>query len=148
MSGRVIAIFVCPVAGQQMQSIGSVEAIAGQGLSGDRYCTGDGSFNKGAQGKRQVTFINGMFFAGSGFEFSESRRNIVTDGVELMRLIDTRFKIGDAEFEGVKYCYPCNRPSTLSGNQRSFNGEFSDRGGLIASVLVSGSFKIGDTVII
>ena len=58
MKGKVIAICICPIAGEKMQRAQEVEAIAGSGLKGDRYSTGEGSFNKGAQGKRQVTLIN------------------------------------------------------------------------------------------
>ena len=55
MNGTVKAICIGPVAGGPMQEIAEVEAIAGQGLNGDRYTTGEGSFNKGKQGVRQVT---------------------------------------------------------------------------------------------
>jgi len=52
-NGTVEAICISATAGGPMQAIESVEAIAGQGLSGDRYSRGEGSFNKGRQGKRQ-----------------------------------------------------------------------------------------------
>lgn len=46
MNGTVKAICIGPVAGGPMQEIMEVEAIAGQGLKGDRYATCEGSFNK------------------------------------------------------------------------------------------------------
>lgn len=95
-NGKVVALCICPAAGKPMQHVESVEAVAGAGLTGDRYCTGDGSFNKGNPGKRQVTLINQRFFPGSGFEYIESRRNIVTLGVELVWLIGREFQIGTA----------------------------------------------------
>jgi len=147
MNGAVVAIYICPVAGKPMQRLDEVEAIAGQGLDGDRYATGEGSFNKGEQGSRQVTLINEIFFKGSGFEFIESRRNIVTQGVELMWLIDREFQIGAARFRGLKYCDPCNRPSKLSGNERRFKVTFSDRGGLVATITQSGLIRTGDPII-
>ncbi|MBI2640204.1 MAG: hypothetical protein HYW90_04955 [Candidatus Sungbacteria bacterium] len=124
-----------------------VEAIAGQGLKGDRYATGEGSFNKGKQGNRQVTLMNAIFFDGSGFEFRDSRRNIFVQGVELMWLIGREFQIGTARFRGLKYCDPCTRPSKLSGKQKSFKETFFDRGGLIAEVIEGGIIKTGDPVI-
>ncbi len=147
MNGIVKAICVGPVAGEPMQEILEVEAVVGQGLKGDRYSTGEGSFNKGQQGSRQVTMMNAIFFAGSGFEFKDSRRNIFIEGVELMWLIGREFQIGRARFRGVKYCDPCRRPSKLSGNSKSFQETFFDRGGLVAEVIVGGIIKTGDPVI-
>lgn len=129
-----------------MQSVQHIEAIAGAGLRGDRYCTGNGSFNKGGVGRRQVTLINVIFFAGTGFEFVDSRRNIVVEGVELMWLIGREFQIGTARFRGVKYCDPCQRPSKLSGKE-GFKEAFFDRGGLVAEVIQSGAFDVGAAVI-
>lgn len=147
MKGVVKAICICPVAGEAMQEVSEVEAIASQGLVGDRYATGEGSFNRDQQGSRQVTFMNAIFFEGSGFEFKDSRRNIFVEGVELMWLIGREFQVGSARFRGVKYCDPCRRPSKLSGNSRSFQEVFFDRGGVIAEVLETGAIKVDDAVI-
>ncbi len=146
-NGKVIAIYISPIAGEPMQELSKVEAIAGSGLKGDRYCTGQGSFNKGQEGKRQVTLINGIFFENSGFSYAESRRNIITGGVELMWLINKEFKIGNALFKGVKYCDPCGRPSKLSGNTLSFKETFFDRGGLVAEIIQGGLIKTNDLII-
>ena len=81
LNGNVVAIFIAPVAGGKMEEVEIVEAIAGAGLAGDRYSTGEGSFNRKRPGSRQVTLINSIFFQNSGFEYAESRRNIVTQGV-------------------------------------------------------------------
>lgn len=147
MNGIVKAICIGPVAGGPMQEVLEVEALAGQGLKGDRYSAGEGSFNKGRQGKRQVTLMNSIFFAGSGFEFKDSRRNLFVEGIELMWLIGREFQIGTARFRGVKYCDPCTRPSKLAGNPVSFQTTFLDRGGLIAEVVEGGLIKVGDFVI-
>ena len=147
MNGTVVAICICPIAGETMQHVQEVEAVARQGLKGDRYATGEGSFNKGKQGNRQVTLMNTVFFDGSGFEFKDSRRNIFVQGVELMWLIGREFQIGTARFRGVKYCDPCTRPSKLSGKQKSFKETFFDRGGLIAEVIEDGTIKTGDWVV-
>jgi hypothetical protein len=147
MNGIVKAICISPVAGDPMQEITEVEAIAGQGLKGDRYTTGKGSFNKGKQGVRQVTLMNSIFFQGSGFEFKDSRRNLFIEGVELMWLIGREFQIGTSRFRGVKYCDPCIRPSKLSGNDKSFKETFFDRGGLIAEIIEGGVIKVGDFLV-
>lgn len=146
-NATVVAICISPVAGGEMQEIQKVEAVAGSGLMGDRYADGKGSFNKDNQGKRQVTLINGIFFKDSGFTYTESRRNIVTEGVELMWLIGKEFQIGNARMRGVRYCDPCLRPSKLAGKEKSFKETFFDRGGIIAEILQGGTIKVGDAII-
>ncbi|MEK7125490.1 MAG: hypothetical protein AAB880_01100 [Patescibacteria group bacterium] len=148
--GMVVAICVSPVRGEPMQMVEEVEAIAGAGLRGDRYCTGQGSFSKGIVGKRPVTLINGLFVPGSGFTFLETRRNIMVWGeyLELNWLSEGReFPIGDAIFKGVKYCDPCTRPGELSGNPRSFKRAYSDRGGIVAEVIKGGMIRVFSPVI-
>jgi hypothetical protein len=147
MDAHVAAICISSAKGQPMQRVPQVLAIAGAGLEGDRYATAEGSFNRDKPGKRQVTLINGIFFEGSGFEYTDSRRNIVTLGVELMWLIGQKFQIGEAVFKGVKYCDPCNRPSKLAGSTLNFRDAFHDRGGLIAEILEGGVIKEGDAII-
>jgi len=151
----VVAIFISPIAGGPMQPVEEVEALAGKGLKGDRYARGEGSFNQGALGTRQVTFINAVFFEGSGFEYVDSRRNIVTKNVELMWLIGRgEFAIGNdgARFKAVKYCDPCTRPNKLGGEKlagaRLFKDAFHDRGGLIAQVIHGGIIRAGDKIIL
>jgi hypothetical protein len=146
-SGIIKAICIGAVAGELMQAVQSVEAIAGQGLNGDRYSRGEGSFNKGRQGRRQVTLINECFFPSSGFEYLEARRNIVTIGIELMDLIGKEFRVGEALMRGAKYCDPCLRPSSLSGKATAFKDVFHDRAGLVAEVLESGMIRVDDLII-
>jgi hypothetical protein len=75
INGNVVAIFIAPIAGgKKMEEVRSAEAIAGAGLAGDRYSTGEGSFNQKRPGRRQATLINSIFFQDSSFEYAESRR--------------------------------------------------------------------------
>jgi hypothetical protein len=67
-------------------------------LTGDRYSTGAGSFSRKQIGRRQVTLINAIFFKDSGFEYVDSRSNIVTQGVELMWLIGASFRLARRDF--------------------------------------------------
>ncbi len=145
--GHVVAICIADKAGAPLQSVGEVQAIEGRDLEGDRYLGGEGSFNKGRKGKRQVTLINALFFRGTTFEYCESRRNIVTLGIELMDLIGKEFDIGEARMRGIKYCDPCVRPSRLSGKKEIFKDAFHDRGGLVAEVVRSGIIRVGSQVI-
>lgn len=148
MNGIVKAICIGTAAREPMHYVPEALAIAGQGLQGDRYATGEGSFNKGKQGSRQVTFMNAIFFEGSGFEFKDSRRNIFVEGVELNWLIGREFRIGTARFLGVRYCDPCLLPSRLAGIDKSFKKAFFDCGGIIADVVETGQFSVDDAVIV
>jgi hypothetical protein len=49
-NGSVLAICIGSIAGGQMGQVQTVQAIEGQGLEGDRYARGEGSYNKGRQG--------------------------------------------------------------------------------------------------
>lgn len=134
-----------------MTSMDEVVTIKGAGLLGDRYASGDGSWNKGRQGHRQVTFVNGEFFQGTDYAQEDCRRNIVTEGIELMRLIGTEFTVGTVRFRGLKYCEPCNRPKKLGGEKlrtaQPFEQAFHDRGGLVAEVLDDGIIHRGDKIV-
>jgi len=151
-NGVVLAIFISPAAGEPMQEVSEVEAIAGCGLRGDRYARGEGSYNKLiGVGNRQVTLINARFFRNTGFEYIDSRRNIVVQGADLYWLIEREYKIGTALFSGVKYCDPCKRPSNLNkkklGGLAPFEEVFEDGGGIISKVVQSGIIRVGDLLI-
>ena len=146
-SGKILGIFISPWAGAEMKEMQEVVAKANSGLIGDRYFRGHGSWNENRPGERQVTLINGQFFPGSGFEFSGSRRNFITENIELMRLIGQTFQVDEAVFRGVKYCDPCNRPSVLAGQRISFKKAFSDRGGLIAEIIKGGVIRRGGLIV-
>jgi hypothetical protein len=147
-NGYVGAICISPEAGAPMRRVDRVRAIAGQGLEGDRYFGGRGSWNKGKPGKRQVTLINAAFFHDTGILFEHTRRNLLVEGEELMRLIGEEFHIGGALMRGVKYCAPCHRPDVLVGRKgKGFLETFWDKGGLIAEVLKGGLISVGDPLI-
>ena len=149
MAGVVSYIVICPVAGQPMGSVDSVVVIAGSGLDGDRYSTGNGTWNKDKAGSRQVSFINIRSFNGTGFTPADSRRNIVVNCMELMTLINKTFMIGDVKFRGVKYCSPCDRPDNLAvknSGKDGFVDKFCERGGLLAEVLVGGKISVNDVI--
>jgi hypothetical protein len=63
-NGEIVGICIGATAGAKMIEVPEVFAEAGNGLVGDRYYNGKGSFNKGAAGKRQVTLMNTKFFEG------------------------------------------------------------------------------------
>ena len=145
--GSIVGICIGETMFSKMSEVQSVVALAGQGLEGDRYCSGQGRFNRDRLGHRQVTLMNARFFQNSAFGFADSRRNIFVQNVELMWLIGRQFRVGDAILEGVSYCDPCNLPSKRAGIDDSFQKTFEDCGGLIAKIIETGRLSVGDSVV-
>jgi MOSC domain-containing protein YiiM len=150
-NGILEAICIGPAAKAAMVSINEVVAIARQGLAGDRYTLGKGSFNdtdkgRGGIGHRQVTLINAMFVDESGFSCIETRRNLIVRGIELMDQIGHEFRIDDVLMRGLAYCDPCMKPTTLIGSPYSFREKFYERGGLVAEILEGGIIRVGSII--
>ncbi len=148
MIGRLKKIYTSPGAGEPMISQHEVLAIAGAGLQNDRYAIGTGSYvNKEKPGRRQVTLISAEDLAAVNYPAEFSRRNLVTEGVDLMWLLGRPFVIGDVQFRGVAYCDPCARPSNLGRTGQhdlpDFGKVMMGRGGLIAEVMTSGMLRVG-----
>ena len=148
--GRVEEIAIAAKATAPMRRLERVEAIAGAGLSGDRYAAGAGTFStKGGSG-RDLTLVDGaaldaLISEGTLSAPSEARRNLVVRGIDLDGLIGRRFRVGTAECRGARRCEPCahlerlTRPGVLRG--------LVHRGGLRADVLGDGAISVGDEVV-
>lgn len=129
-----------------------VRAIAGQGLEGDRYWSGTGFYSDRptTEGARELTLIQLDAFEeietahGISFATSESRRNVITDGIELSGLIGKRFRMGDVVCEGVRDCPPCVHLEELTGKQ--VMKPLLRSGGLRARIVEGGTIRLGDPI--
>jgi MOSC domain-containing protein YiiM len=147
MTGRVEAINIAADLEGECRPVEVVEALAGQGLLGDRYFA-DARREQGEG--RDITFIQAEALEGlheeHGIELSgaESRRNVLTRGIDLNALVGRRFTVGEAECVGIELCEPCNhlqkmtQPGVLRG--------LVHRGGLRADVVRDGRIAVGDAV--
>lgn len=143
MSGRVEGIFIGPERALP-GPVERIEALAGKGLVGNRY------FYDDAPPGRALTLIAAEaleeFSAETGIELSaaESRRNVLTRGIDVNALVGVRFRVGDVECLGVELCEPCahlqsvTRPGVLKG--------MVHRAGLNADILTDGEIAVGDVV--
>ena len=130
----------------------SVELKAGQGIVGDRYFDGTGTFSKKLEGKRkrEITFIAAeevdRFNAetGEGLAYGELRRNVITRGVKLGELVGKTFTIGPATFQGMELCEPC---AHLAATVNSKVLPHLVHTGLRAAILNSGTIRVGDTLV-
>ena len=145
MSGRVEGIYVAAEHGELPAPVNSVRALAGRGLEGNRYFFDD------APAGTALTLIAAEAVEamerehGISIEPRESRRNVVTRGIDVNALVGKRFRIGDVECEGVELCEPC---TTLEGMTKPgvIKG-LVHRGGLNADILSDGAINVGDAVV-
>ena len=75
---------------------------------------------------------------------AETRRNVLTPGIDVNALVGKRFRVGDVECRGIELCEPCThlqsltRPGVLNG--------LVHRAGLNADILTDGEIALGDAV--
>ena len=117
--------------------VGSVNCIAGKGLEGDRYFGYEDNY------KGQITFFDWDVYRDVCDEIgvhdkdpSVLRRNVITAGIDLNRLIGKRFEIQGIQFEGVEECKPCYWMERALG--RGAYAAMEGCGGLRARILTPG----------
>ena len=142
-AGKVEWIGLRPARDQAMIATGTVEAIAGAGLVGDRY--------KGGSGKRGITLIQAEHLPAIAALAQRPdltpallRRNVVVSGIPLVALKQRRFRIGTAVFEGTEECDPCSRMEDALG-PGGYNA-MRGHGGLCARIVEGGTFGLGDAL--
>src|SRR5881396_3269289 len=147
--GTVVSINIAPEAEARMQSVDEVRAVAGRGLEGDRYFTGNGTFAK-PRPDRELTLIEAEAVEAMKRELdvdyglNDSRRNVVTRGVPLNHLVGKEFRIGEVKARGLRLCEPCSHLQKLS-HEKVLPG-LVHRGGLRAQILTDGTIRVGETI--
>jgi|SoiMethySBSTD1v2_1073268.scaffolds.fasta_scaffold935902_2 MOSC domain-containing protein YiiM len=149
MTGKLVAIYTAPGEAALMEGHDEIAAIAGTGLAGDRYAEKVGAFSDNPKPGRQVTLIarEGIDAAnGEGVTIGEheTRRNLVTEGIDLSQLVGRTFTVGDVVMRGVRDCPPCTYLEGLTrpGVMAALKG----RGGLRADIVSAGTLRVGDKI--
>ena len=119
--------------------VGSVSALAGRGLDGDRKFFGDGA----APGEA-LTLIEAEVLEDVGLTGAQSRRQVVVRGVRLNDLVGRRFRVGEIECYGVELCEPCRHLQELT--RPGIVKELVHRAGINADILNDGRISVGDPV--
>jgi len=150
--GKLLAIHVTSTGAAPMRNVAEIDAVAGQGLSGDRYEKKQGTFQRDttSQPSQQVTLIEIEAVRAALQEYdieftpADTRRNLLTEGVALNHLVGREFHVGNALLRGVELCEPCGHLEkfTCAGITRSL----IHRGGLRAEVMTGGMIKVGDVI--
>jgi MOSC domain-containing protein YiiM len=146
VDGRVEGIFVTERNGALPHAVERAQAVAGSGLVGNRYFYGDGDAPAG----RAITLIAAEALeafereTGITLTAAESRRNVLTRGIDVNRLVGKRFRIGDVECAGVELCEPCSHLQSLT--RTGVLAGMVHRAGLNADIVVDGEIGVGDSV--
>jgi hypothetical protein len=143
--GRVELICVAPAAGEPMRGVEAARVIPGEGLEGDRYLSGAGTFPTGPPGSA-LTLIEAevceSFHPRLGPD--QHRRNIVTRGIALNDLLGHEFLLGEVRCRGMRLCEPCTVVQRYAG--RPVLRALVHRGGLRADILTDGEIRAGDEI--
>jgi MOSC domain-containing protein YiiM len=123
---------------EALAPVGSVTAVAGKGLVGDRHFTD----NPGPG--NALTLIEAEVLEDVGLTGAESRRQVVVRGVRLNDLIGKRFMVGAVECLGVEICEPCRHLQSLT--RPGIIKDLIHRGGLNADILTGGTISVGDEI--
>ncbi|MEO1493425.1 MAG: MOSC domain-containing protein [Pseudomonadota bacterium] len=148
--GTLDFIHITPAKSQPMQRLDQATLIPGQGIEGDRYALGTGTYSIKPGEGRQVTLIESEMLArvaaDDGHEISvdEHRRNLTVTGVPLMHLVGLRFRVGACVLEGVRINQPCKYLNLML--ERDVYMPLWNRSGLNAKVIEGGVIHPGDMV--
>jgi MOSC domain-containing protein YiiM len=147
--GSVEAIHIAPAAAEPTHPVGSIRAVPGVGLEGDRYAAGLGHYDDDRV-SRDLTLIEAEVIDSLAREYGielapgETRRNLTTRGVELNELVGRRFWVGEVLCEGTRLCEPCQYLTDLTG--KPLLRSLVHRGGLRADIVRGGVIARGDAV--
>ena len=141
--GKVVWIGVRPRRKVAMAAVETAQIDADSGLAGDHYTTRSGA--------RQVTLIQAESLRSIASHLGRNdiaaldlRRNIVTEGINLMALKDRQFRIGGAVLQTTGECHPCSRMEEVLG-EGGYNA-VRGVGGITARVVKGGEIGIGDVI--
>ena len=148
--GRLTAIWLTSAAAGPMRRVAEAELLAGRGLAGDRYALGGGTWAQYPDLEKQLTLIDAVDIDAVAAEVGvpltpgETRRNLVTTGIDLPALVGRWFAVGDALLFGMKRCPPCTHLERLTGAR--LVKAMVHRGGINAAVFTGAAIADGAVV--
>jgi len=144
------ALYIAAKSGEPMQSVDSIELVAGKGIVGDR------NFDCHVWPGQNLTFIEAEQVEAFNQRFNRDirpihmRRSVVTRGVDLNALETSRFFIGDVCLQGIELCEPCktlgDRLQTASMSPAQVVKAWVKRGGLRCTVVTGGVIQLGQSL--
>jgi MOSC domain-containing protein YiiM len=146
---RLEEIFLTEAGGEPMQRRETIDAVGG-GLRSDRYCTGRGHYSP--FDVCEVTFIEAEAIeaiereVGIDLTDGQHRRNLVVRGGDVHELLNCRFTLGDAVFEGTRPRPPCRYIEELTDKPGLADALSEGRGGICARVVTPGEISVGNEI--
>jgi MOSC domain-containing protein YiiM len=120
-----------------MGAPGSVEAVAGRGLEGDRHAR-EGSL-------RQVLLVDAAVLAAEGLAAGDLRENLTVEGLAVDGLpAGTRLRVGAAVV--LRVTGPCEPCAFIEGIRPGLREGLQGRRGTLAVVEGGGTLRVGDAV--
>lgn len=150
MTGSVREIWRTGTAAAPMLRVPSGRLVPGVGLDGDRYALGGGTWAQYPDLEKQLTLIDRDDVAavasevGADLSPGDTRRNLVTSGIDLPSLVGGWFAVGDALLFGMKRCPPCAHLERLTGLK--LVKAMVHRGGINAAVFGGGLITEGSAI--
>ena len=149
--GQIAFIQIAAAAKEELVSVQEVQAVAGEGLKGDRYFKKTGTYSNIPGGGREITLIELESVEALKrdlkieLEPAQTRRNIVTRHVPLNHLVGQEFRLGrEVVLRGVRLCEPCNYLESLT--LRGVREGLLHRAGLRADIISGGTIRVGDPI--
>jgi len=150
VTGTLTEIWLTAAAAEPMRRVPTARLRPGLGLDGDRYALGGGTWARYPDLEKQLTLIDRDDVAavaaevGAALSPGDTRRNLVTTGVDLAALVGRWFTVGDALLFGMKRCPPCAHLERLTGIR--LVKAMVHRGGINAAVFAGAAIGEGDAV--
>ena len=148
---KVVAVQVAPQRGGPHVALDHATLVPGRGIEGDHHHD-----RPSGVPASEVTLIEAETVAslnentGLAIKAAETRRNIVTRGIDLNSLVGKRFSIGNVLLEGIEPCDPCaslgRRLATASVSAPAIVRALANRGGLRACVVEGGTLTPGTEI--
>ena len=147
--GVVTSLLVAATAEAPLERVATAEAVAGRGLTGDRYADGAGTFSGRGRGYEltliEAEALDALAAAGIEITSEDARRNVVTRGIDLNALVGHRFRVGEVECAGRRLAEPCAHLQRLA--PAGVLSGLVHRGGLRADILRGGTMRVDDSVV-
>jgi MOSC domain len=149
-SGVVRFLHIATRALLPMRAMPVVTLIAGKGIEGDRYMTGEGFYSHLRAEDAQLTLfeletlVALKRYAGIDLGPEEHRRNVTVEGVPLNHLVGRHFWLGETLLEGSRLVEPCRHLEKITG--KAISKHLINRSGLYCKILQGGIVRVGDVV--
>lgn len=147
--GHLLEIHTAPQMRVPMISHQSARLIAGVGIEGDRYATGNGKYSDFPD-IREVTLIEVETLEALSRDHQTElpaiahRRNLTTRDVPLNHLVGRRFYVGDVLLEGGRLNYPCRYIDLVT--MKAVCELLEHRSGLNCRIIAGGKISQGDII--